>query len=106
MAVQAMKTGALEFLTKPFRDRELLDAIHQAIQRDCANRKDQAEIAEQSSGRRCEQRWDYRHSKKSNRVQKTERLSAVLGSVAPKTPLSREREIPGGQIRGSTCGLG
>ena len=81
-----MKTGALEFLTKPFRDRELLDAIHQAIQRDCANRKDQAEIAEQSSGRRGEQRWDYRHSKKSNRVQKTERLSAVLGSVAPKTP--------------------
>ena len=74
MSVQAMKTGALEFLTKPFRDRELLDAIHQAIQRDCANRKDQAEIAEQSSGRRCEQRWDYRHSMKSNRVQKTDGL--------------------------------
>ena len=71
MSVQAMKTGALEFLTKPFRDRELLDAIHQAIQRDCANRKDQAEIAEQSSGRRCEQRWDYRHSKKGS-VHETE----------------------------------
>jgi FixJ family two-component response regulator len=47
MSVQAMKAGAVEFLTKPFRDQELLDAIHQAIQRDCANRKHQAEIAEQ-----------------------------------------------------------
>ena len=43
MSVQAMKGGAIEFLTKPFRDQELLDAI----QRDCANRKHQAEIAEQ-----------------------------------------------------------
>jgi FixJ family two-component response regulator len=47
MSVQAMKAGAVEFLTKPFRDQALLDAIHQAIQRDCANRKRQAEIAEQ-----------------------------------------------------------
>ncbi len=43
----AMKAGAVEFLSKPFRDQALLDAIHQAIQRDCANRKRQAEIAEQ-----------------------------------------------------------
>ena len=47
MSVQAMKAGAVEFLTKPFRDQALLDAIHQAIQRDCANRKRQAEIGEQ-----------------------------------------------------------
>jgi FixJ family two-component response regulator len=47
MSVQAMKAGAVEFLTKPFRDQELLDAIHQAIQRNCTNRKCQAEIAEQ-----------------------------------------------------------
>jgi FixJ family two-component response regulator len=47
MSVQAMKAGAVEFLTKPFRDQELLDAIHQAVQRDCVNRKHQAEIAEQ-----------------------------------------------------------
>jgi FixJ family two-component response regulator len=46
MSVQAMKAGAVEFLTKPFRDQELLDAIQQAIQRDCTNRKHQAEIAE------------------------------------------------------------
>ena len=34
MTVQAMKAGAVEFLTKPFRDQELLDAIHQALARD------------------------------------------------------------------------
>ena len=47
MSVQAMKAGAIEFLTKPFRDQALLDAIHQAIQLDSANRKQQAEIAGQ-----------------------------------------------------------
>jgi FixJ family two-component response regulator len=49
MSVQAMKAGAVEFLTKPFRDQALLDAIHQAIQRDCVNRKHQAEITEQGA---------------------------------------------------------
>src|SRR5262245_5490650 len=33
MTVQAMKAGAVEFLTKPFRDQDLLDAIHQALAR-------------------------------------------------------------------------
>lgn len=47
MSVQAMKAGAVEFLTKPFRDQVLLDAIRHAIQRACSNRKHQAEIAEQ-----------------------------------------------------------
>src|ERR1700735_4114803 len=47
MSVQAMKAGAVEFLTKPFRDQELLDAIHEAIRRDCTKRKHQAEVAEQ-----------------------------------------------------------
>jgi FixJ family two-component response regulator len=34
MSVRAMKAGAVEFLTKPFRDQDLLDAIHQALARD------------------------------------------------------------------------
>jgi FixJ family two-component response regulator len=36
MSVQAMKGGAIEFLTKPFRDQDLLDAIHQGLERDRA----------------------------------------------------------------------
>ena len=47
MSVQAMKAGAVEFLTKPFRDQVLLDAIQQAIQRDRVNRKKQAVRLEQ-----------------------------------------------------------
>ncbi len=43
MSVTAMKAGAMEFLTKPFRNQELLDAIQQAIQRDRAARQERAE---------------------------------------------------------------
>jgi FixJ family two-component response regulator len=45
MTVKAMKSGAVEFLTKPFRDQDLLDAIEQALQRDQAARQQQNEIA-------------------------------------------------------------
>ena len=41
MTVQAMKAGAVEFLTKPCRDQELLDAVRLAIKRDRARRKDE-----------------------------------------------------------------
>jgi FixJ family two-component response regulator len=43
-SVRALKSGAVEFLTKPFRDQDLLDAIQQALQRDRAARDQQAEI--------------------------------------------------------------
>jgi FixJ family two-component response regulator len=46
MTVQAMKAGAVEFLTKPFRDQDLLDAIQQALERDCKARERRAEIAD------------------------------------------------------------
>jgi FixJ family two-component response regulator len=46
MTVQAMKAGAVEFLTKPFRDQQLLDAVQQAIDRDRAARHQRAELAE------------------------------------------------------------
>ena len=46
MSVRALKSGAVEFLTKPFRDQDLLDAIQQALQRDSAAREQQAEINE------------------------------------------------------------
>jgi FixJ family two-component response regulator len=46
MTVKAMKSGAVEFLTKPFRDQDLLDAIHQALDRDRIARRQQSEIGE------------------------------------------------------------
>ncbi len=46
MTVKAMKSGAVEFLTKPFRDQDLLDAIHQALDRDRVIRQQQSELGE------------------------------------------------------------
>ncbi len=48
MSVRAMKSGAVEFLTKPFRDQELLDAIQQALDRDRSRRQQQSEVSELS----------------------------------------------------------
>jgi FixJ family two-component response regulator len=45
MTVKAMKSGAVEFLTKPFRDQDLLDAIHQALDRDRVTRQQQNELS-------------------------------------------------------------
>jgi FixJ family two-component response regulator len=45
MSVRAMKAGAAEFLTKPFDDQVLLDAIHAALERDRARRRDDAGLA-------------------------------------------------------------
>jgi len=46
MSVQAMKAGAVEFLTKPFRDQQLLDAVQQAIDRDRVERRRRMEIGD------------------------------------------------------------
>jgi FixJ family two-component response regulator len=45
MSVQAMKRGAIEFLTKPFRDQDLLDAIQLGLSRDRARRKTETDLA-------------------------------------------------------------
>lgn len=44
MSVKALKSGAVEFLTKPFRDQDLLDAIQQALERDGITQKEQADV--------------------------------------------------------------
>jgi FixJ family two-component response regulator len=49
MTVKAMKSGAVEFLTKPFKDQDLLDAIYQALDRDRAARLQQNELAQLGS---------------------------------------------------------
>jgi len=46
MTVRAMKSGAVEFLTKPFRDQDLLDAIHQALDRDRVARQQESELGD------------------------------------------------------------
>jgi RNA polymerase sigma factor (sigma-70 family) len=46
MSVRAMKAGAVDFLTKPFNDQELLDAIHAAIERDRDRRRDMVLVTE------------------------------------------------------------
>jgi FixJ family two-component response regulator len=46
MSVRALKSGAVEFLTKPFRDQDLLDAIQEALQRDRVARELQREVRE------------------------------------------------------------
>jgi FixJ family two-component response regulator len=45
MSVRAMKAGALDFLAKPFRDQDMLDAVASAIERDAANRRDADALA-------------------------------------------------------------
>jgi FixJ family two-component response regulator len=46
MSVRAMKSGAVEFLTKPLREQELLDAVHLGIERDRARRRQAKLVAE------------------------------------------------------------
>jgi FixJ family two-component response regulator len=46
MSVRAMKAGAVEFLPKPFHDQDLLDAIHTAIERDRARRREAVHLSE------------------------------------------------------------
>jgi len=46
MTVKAMKSGAVEFLTKPFMDKTLLDAIQQALERDRVTRQQRGKLAE------------------------------------------------------------
>ena len=73
--VRAMKAGAVEFLTKPFHDQELLDAIHSAIERDRARRREAA-IVDEMRTRYC---------------QLTEREREIMQQSSPGGRTSRSR---------------
>jgi len=80
MSVKAMKSGAVEFLTKPFRDQDLLDAIHQALERDRLARQQQNEIGD------LQQRFE-RLTTRERQVMKlvisgmaTKQIASVLGT--------------------------
>jgi FixJ family two-component response regulator len=45
MSVRAMKAGAVEFLTKPFRDQDLIDSVHLALERDKVRRRQEADVS-------------------------------------------------------------
>jgi FixJ family two-component response regulator len=46
MSVQAMKAGAVDFLTKPFRDQEMFDAVTRALERDIERRRDEQSVSD------------------------------------------------------------
>src|SRR5262249_28628305 len=46
MSVKAIKAGAIDFLTKPFREQEMLDAVSQALERDRQRRRDEGRVTE------------------------------------------------------------
>jgi FixJ family two-component response regulator len=77
MSVRAMKAGAVEFLTKPFRQQELLDAIYHAIQRDRADRERQAE------------RVDIRNRYKSLTRREIEVMGLVVAGMSNKQIASK-----------------
>lgn len=91
MSVEAMKSGAVEFLTKPFRAQSLLDVIQRALERDRVVREKQKQIAE----------WKGRHNSLSAREREVmslvvsgmlnKQIAAELGASEPTIKLHRGR---------------
>ena len=93
MSVRAIKAGAVEFLTKPFRDQDLLDAVHVALDRDRARRKQESELAD------IRQRFDSLTSREQEVVSMVvggmlnKQIAAELGTAESTVKVQRSRAM-------------
>jgi RNA polymerase sigma factor (sigma-70 family) len=93
MSVRAIKAGAVEFLTKPFRDQDLLDCVQQAIDQDRRARQHRAEIAE------LRQRYDGLSPREREvmalvvRGLPNKQIAGTLGTSEPTVKLHRGRAM-------------
>jgi len=91
MSVRAMKAGAVEFLTKPFRDQDLLDAVRVALDRDRARREQDKEVTN------LRQRFDSLTSREQEVVSKVvagmlnKQIAAELGTAESTVKVQRSR---------------
>jgi FixJ family two-component response regulator len=83
MTVQAMKAGAVEFLTKPSRDQELLDAIQQAIAHHREVRRQRAELGTSEITVKIH-RGQVMHKMRAASVAELVRMAARVGLPAPR----------------------
>jgi FixJ family two-component response regulator len=85
MSVQAMKAGAIEFLTKPFRDQDLLDAIQLGLSRDRARQEDEKDLdALRNRFASLNPRESARSSFKWRAIASANRLSMISASPRPR----------------------
>ena len=89
MTVQAMKGGAIEFLTKPFRDQDLLDAVEAGLARDRARRESERPWVRSGSVSTRSAPASARSWSRSRRVASTSRLPAI--SASPKSTVKVHR---------------
>jgi RNA polymerase sigma factor (sigma-70 family) len=93
MSVRAMKAGAVEFLTKPFRDQDLLDAVRVALDRDSARREQEKEMADLRT------RFDSLTSREQEVVSKVvagmlnKQIAAELGTAESTVKVQRSRAM-------------
>ena len=93
MSVRAMKAGAVEFLTKPFRDQDLLDAVRVALDRDRARRKQESGLAD------IRQRFDSLSSREQQVISMVvggmlnKQIAAELGTAESTVKVQRSRAM-------------